>query len=246
MAAAEYRTAQAVENGNTSSLVMVVPAGASAGELAYACVSYPGTVATITADPSGWDVVESQVDGNTSVRLYSRTLQSGDPGANVTVTFSGLNKAAGTIVTVSGVHDTTAWEPLGTSLTTSLPTPSITAAADDSLVIDFLNNKNSAPANFTAPGTRTIRAQAYNTGTVNASGAGTAVIASAGTVSSVTYTQPESLHGGVLSVMVGPTAGGATVTATAVAGVAAVNDFAADVRDVALVIGGASKQGNWA
>lgn len=209
MTAAAYQTAQAVENGSDNKLTLVVPAGAAAGQLAYAHVSYYHTVATITGITSGWTQVDDRVDGDTGSRVYSKTLGPGDPGSNVVINFSAVNKAAGTIVTVTGKHDTTAWAPL-TSLTTSLATPSITAAEDDSLVIDFLANKQGTPADFVAPGTRTIRAQAYNaSGGVNASGAGTAVIASAGTVSSVTYTQPASTHGGVLSVMVGPLVNGA-------------------------------------
>lgn len=197
----------AVANGNTTTAVVTIPATAAAGDIAYAHVNW-NTAQTITTDLGGsWTLVDSLTDSTYGARLYKVTVTATGtyaPGSTHTITFNGVNKATAACVTVLGTQDTYGHQS-ETGTDTARETLALTAAGNDSLVIDFAGCKGSSPVGVTAPGTRTLLTSASGTGgSATEVGVGWAPVTAAGTVASVSYTSQSVADGGTISVIVKP------------------------------------------
>jgi len=132
------------------------------------------------------------------------TASGSTPNFTHTITFNEVNKATAACVTVLGTQDTYGHQA-ETGTDTARETLALTAAGNDSLVIDFAGCKGSSPVGVTAPGTRTLLTSASGTGgSATEVGVGWAPVTAAGTVASVSYTSQSVADGGTISVIVKP------------------------------------------
>jgi|SRR5882672_190327 len=85
-------------NSTTTTLALVIPAGAQVGDVLYMFAAGPfGSTL-----PAGWTQLDLQTGVNMNGMIAKRTTVGGDPGATVNVTQAGTSTSEGVIVAMSG------------------------------------------------------------------------------------------------------------------------------------------------
>jgi hypothetical protein len=149
--AADFRAfATAGDNQSTSlsTLPIVVPATAAAGDYAALVVVTGNTSATLTT-PAGWTKQSGgTVAGSSQSWRFSKTLVSGDVGATVNLVFSTSVRVQALMLVASGVNAAAQAGFLRSETTnTSTPTEATaTGVPAGSIVLAFLARRASSPA----------------------------------------------------------------------------------------------------
>lgn len=147
-------------SSGTSPGAITIPAGASVGDEAYLAITQSGSQ-PITV--SGWTAVPgAQGTVSTTLRttLYTRTLQAGDPGSTVTVTFGGSQISSAAIITIPGAGALDGSVVVLTKTVASLVTPfsPVTPSGNDEMIIYVAGSRagtvntpvtHGEPANYT-------------------------------------------------------------------------------------------------
>jgi hypothetical protein len=117
-------------NTNSTSIAANMPSGITPGDLLIAFVGASGTSQTITT-PSGWTLIESDVNGSARFAAYSR-VADGSEGSTQTFNYSVSGLSTATIIRLQGQSGTPI-EASAVATSTSLnpPCPSVTTTGSD-------------------------------------------------------------------------------------------------------------------
>lgn len=204
--AAAFRASALAGDGSSSgssTLTFTIPATAQVGDVALIEATTGVNSVTLTT-PSGWTKL-SGPDLSASVtntHLLVRTLQAGDPGAGVTLTFSGSSRCDGVMAVYSGVTQTgLLWaSQIDSTATTTPALPSLASVPAGAMVVALQGRRvgNETPATITPASGYTAAGTAqtnFTTGAVElTSTASHLVAASAGTQGGVnTASSPTSI-----------------------------------------------------
>lgn len=158
-----YVSSASVLNSSSGSSIINVPSGTVDGYVMVAFVSVNNTTSTTT--PTGWTLINSQLNGGISGRisLYFRVASS-EP-SNYTFTHSSTQRNGGWISTFAGVDTSSVTN--GSSMTgASFTAPSITTTVANTMLVYGGYNDNAANTVFSAPGGMTMSVDTGGFGSV--------------------------------------------------------------------------------
>ena len=133
-----------------------VPATAAVGDRLVLALSLNNTTRTVS-EPTGvtdWTQLDSLVAGDMRTVMWTKVVQAGDPGAQVTVPLSGSAKHVLTVAAYTGVDPTqglTFAAAADTANHANRVTPAVTAP-EGAWVISYWADKSSATTSWTAAG----------------------------------------------------------------------------------------------
>lgn len=146
-------------SGTVTPLNVTIPASAAIGDVAWLFWSGGNTVTM--NDPTGWTLRNSSNAGNSNVRRYTRTIQSGDPGTVVSLVSSGGQRAVAFIVVWSGVdtanpeHAETPAPVTSTATTNTRVNPVVTIAGTRSMM-SAVGDRGTTSGAWTQPANWTL------------------------------------------------------------------------------------------
>lgn len=156
-------------NANSTTHQVQIPAGTQAGDALVLFVTSNST-ATSVGNPAGWTTLENLDGNNFRGRVWTRTATAGDAGGTVTVTTSGVTKAAISIAAyraagapggaVVQAHAGVLHETNGTSFVS----PTNTLSDSAGWVVSYWASKASVPVSWTAPAGQVTRSTSSGSG----------------------------------------------------------------------------------
>ena len=155
-------------NANSTTHRVAVPPGTQAGD-ALVMFLTSNTLAATVADPAGWTRLETLDGDNIRGRAWTRTATAADVGGTVTVTTSGVTKAALSLAAYRStgggglvVHAHAG--QLASAAGTSFASPSSTLTEPGSYVVSYWAAKASVPVTWTPPSTEASRTASSGSG----------------------------------------------------------------------------------
>lgn len=186
---------------NVSSLSITIPATAQIGDVAVLNCAGTNTTQTLTT-PTGWTLQDNSTLGSGQTWLFTKTLVSGDPGASVSLTWSGTVRPSAAMRVYSGVTLTgatfvnTQVGTAGTSFTvpsmTSVPAGANIDVAVSGRAAFAVADSASFPSPYTAAGSA---ATAITSSPNSISAGGYEIAGTTGTYGGETVTLGENTSG---------------------------------------------------
>ena len=155
-------------NANSTTHRVAVPAGTQPGDALVLFLTSNTTSATV-GNPAGWTTMQTLDGVNVRGRAWTRTATTSDIGSLVTVTTSGLAKAAISIASYRATGGAGAVVHvhagrLDSSGGTSFASPVSTLTQSGSWVVSYWAGKASVPVSWTAPAGETSRSSSAGSG----------------------------------------------------------------------------------
>ncbi|HEX3907137.1 MAG TPA: PKD domain-containing protein, partial [Mycobacteriales bacterium] len=171
-------------DGNATSETVTVPAASQVGDALLLFDSYASTSATTTV-PAGWTQVGTSTSHNGLITaVYERTVQAGDPGSSVKVSYSATVKAAVTVADYASASGTVEMEASNVDTSTaSHVSPTLNGLSNGSFAVTFWTDKSTGTTAWTPPSGVTKEADVYGSG----GGAVSSLVADSGGSVSGTY-----------------------------------------------------------
>jgi chitodextrinase len=165
-----FRAASYAADKSATTLKIARPTGTASGDLLLASIDVLGTP-TITA-PAGWTLLRVDASGTALTKAtYWRSAGAGEP-ADYVWTLSAAASASGGVHAYRNVHPTALLVSGGlvNASSTTIATPEIAIAADNSMLVAFFGIASSA--SITPPGGMTERGEVIGAGANKVASAG--------------------------------------------------------------------------
>ncbi len=155
----------AVTAGSNATPSVVVPASAAVGDRLILALSLNNTTRTFTAPSgvTGWTQMDNLVADDMRTVVWTKVVQSGDPGATVSVPLSGSAKYTVTVAAYTGVDTSPPvfTRAIDTANHAARVTPAVTAPAG-AWVVSYWADKSSTTTSWTTQASVTSRRTACN------------------------------------------------------------------------------------